>query len=61
MIFGIDQLLAVRFELTQRAFLVCTHQPAIAHNVGRHNGGKPAVSALLGHEFFPSLRRAEIE
>src|SRR5262249_14815745 len=46
---GIDQLLAVLLELVQRAFLVGTHQPAVAGNVADENSRKPAVNVLFTH------------
>ena len=46
---GVDQFLAVRLELAQRAFLVDAHQPAVAGNVARKNRGQSAVDAVFRH------------
>jgi hypothetical protein len=51
----IDQLFPVRFEQPQSTFFVGAHQPAVARNVGRHNGGEPAIDALFGHHFSQGL------
>jgi hypothetical protein len=39
---GIEKGVAMRFEITQRAFLVGTHQPRIARDIGGEDGGKAA-------------------
>ena len=47
---GDEQLL----EIAQRALFVQAHQPAVAGDVGRQDGGEPAFGALLlvhGSEF----------
>jgi hypothetical protein len=45
----INQFLAVRLELTKRAFLVGAHQPTVASNVASKNRGKPPVNAIFSH------------
>src|SRR5450631_1012133 len=47
----------MRLQLAKRAFLVNTHQPAIAGDVACHNRGKPAVNARLVHEYPPQSTR----
>ena len=46
---GIDQFLAVRLELAQRAFFVSAHQPAVAGDVAGQDRSQPSIDALLGH------------
>jgi hypothetical protein len=43
----LDQLAEVALQALQRAFLVAAHQPAVAGDIGRQNGGEPAFGALL--------------
>ena len=50
----IDQFLAMRFQLAERAFFVGAHQPAVAGNVGRENGGQPPFDASFDHKIFLS-------
>ena len=52
--FGIDQFLAMRFQLSKGSLFVNAHQPAVASNVGRQNGGKPPLDASLDHKIFLS-------
>ena len=50
----LDQLAEMALQALQRAFLVAAHQPAVAGDVGRQDGGEPAFGALLlvhGSEF----------
>ena len=50
---GIDQFLAMRLELAQRAFLIDAHQPAVAGNVGRQYRSQPAVDTVFRHLVAP--------
>ena len=43
----LDQLAEVALQALQRAFLVAAHQPAVAGDIGRQDGGEPAFGALL--------------
>ena len=54
---GIDQFLAMRLELAQRAFLVNAHQPAIAGDVARENRGQSAVDPVFRHVVAPRNQR----
>ena len=47
---GIDQFLAMRLQLSKRAFFVDAHQPAVAGDVARQNRGKPSFDARFSHE-----------
>jgi hypothetical protein len=40
----------MNLELAQRAFLVDTHQPTIAGNVGREDRSQSSFDALLVHD-----------
>jgi hypothetical protein len=51
---GIDQFVAVRFQLSKGSLFVNAHQSAVASNVGRQNGGKPPLDASLDHKIFLS-------
>ena len=51
---GIDQFPAVCFQLLKSSLFVNTHQPTVASNVGRQNGGKPPLDARLDHKIFLS-------
>ena len=51
---GIDQFLAMCFQLSKGSLFVNAHQPAVASNVGRQNGGKPPLDAGLDHKIFLS-------
>src|SRR5450631_63124 len=46
---GVDQFLAMRLELAQRALLVGAHQSAIVSDIGRENRGLPAIDPRLVH------------
>jgi hypothetical protein len=52
--FGIDQFLTMRFQLSKGSLFINTHQPAVASNVGRQNGGKPPLDASFDHKIFLS-------
>ena len=52
---GVDELLAMRFELAQRALFIDAHQPAIAGNVACPNRSQPAIDPV----FRPFSRPAE--
>ncbi len=43
---GLEHRAAMRVERAQRADLVAAHEPAIAHHVGHHDGGEPALDDL---------------
>ena len=49
----VDDLLPKGFQRRQRAALVAAHQPRVARDIGRHDGGK---AALLGHSGSPASR-----
>jgi hypothetical protein len=44
----------MRFQLSKGSLFVNAHQPAVASNVGRHNGGEPPLDASLDHKIFLS-------
>ena len=46
---GVDQLLAMRFQLAQRAFFVGAHQSAVTGDIARKNRGKPSINAVFNH------------
>jgi putative ABC transport system substrate-binding protein len=48
---GVDQFLAMRLELEQRAFLVDAHQPAVTGNVARPYGSQPTVHSFCRSYF----------
>jgi hypothetical protein len=50
-----DQLAAQCLEPAERAFLVGAHQPRIAGDVGRENGGEAAARA---HPLLPAAKRS---
>jgi hypothetical protein len=52
---GIDQFLAMRLELAERAFLIDAHQPTVSGDVASENRGQPAVNTVLGHKDRPDL------
>ena len=52
---GVDQFLAMRLELAQRAFLIDAHQPAVAGNVARPNRRKSAVDTVFRHLIAPKF------
>ncbi len=54
----VDDLLPNRLQRRQRAALVSPHQPRVARDVGRHDGGE---AALLGHSGMPAIRRPSSE
>jgi len=45
---GIKQGLPVSLELSERALLVGTHQPAVAGHIGRQDGCEPSFYAFRG-------------
>jgi hypothetical protein len=45
----IDQFLAMHLELAERAFLVGTHQPAIAGNIASHDRGQSPIQTVFRH------------
>ena len=45
----------MRLQLGERAFLVGTHQPAVAGHVGREDGHEPSLYSLAGQR--PSVVR----
>ena len=51
---GIDDFPAQGLQRRQRAALIATHQPRVAGDVGRDDGGK---AALLGHSGSPASRK----
>ena len=53
----LDQLVAMGPKTGRRLPLVGLHVPALADNIGREDGGEPALNALLGHEAVPSQLR----
>ena len=54
----VDHLLPKGFQRRQRAALVPAHQPRVARDVSRHDGGK---AALLGHSGRPARRKPSIQ
>jgi hypothetical protein len=50
---GVDELLAVRLELAQCAFLIDAHQPAVAGNIASENRRQPAIDSVFGHLVAP--------
>jgi hypothetical protein len=50
----------VRFEIAHRARFIRAHQGAVAGDVGRQNGGKPPLHALLRH-FGRTLAYARVK
>jgi hypothetical protein len=55
--FGVDQLSAIFLKARERACLICTHQPAIAGNVGSEYGGELAFDLIGSHGAWFPLRR----
>jgi hypothetical protein len=47
--FGINQFLAVGFQLLKGSLFVNTHQPAVTGSVGRQNRGKSTIYAVSNH------------
>jgi hypothetical protein len=45
----VHKLAAVRLKSSQRAFLVRAHQPAVATDIGRKDGGKATLDAFVVH------------
>ncbi|MGB5185065.1 MAG: hypothetical protein WBO12_23165 [Xanthobacteraceae bacterium] len=46
---GINEFLAMRFDLAQRAFLIDTHQSAVTGDVACKNCSEPSIDAIFGH------------
>ena len=46
---GIEELAAMLAKRAQRALLVGLHEPAVANDVGRQDGGKSTFNAFRGH------------
>ena len=46
---GVDQFLAMRFQLSKRALFVNAHQPAVAGHVAREDGGQPPFDPRFSH------------
>ncbi|HUL90270.1 MAG TPA: hypothetical protein VLU23_19070 [Pseudolabrys sp.] len=46
---GINEFLAMRFELAQRAFLINAHEPAVAGNIACPYRSKSAIDAVSRH------------
>jgi hypothetical protein len=46
---GVDQFLAMRLELAQRAFLIDAHQPAVTGNVACPYRSQSAVDTVFRH------------
>ena len=55
---GIDQLAAQCVELGERPLLVGLHQPRVAGQIGREDGGQSTLNALVGHPRGCPSRRA---
>ena len=47
---GIDEFTSVRLECCESAFLVNTHQAAVASDIGREDGSQPPFDPRLGHK-----------
>src|SRR5262245_1713696 len=52
----IEELAAMLPESTERAFLIGLHKPAVAHDIGRHNGCQPPLDLLFGQCYLPTCR-----
>jgi hypothetical protein len=52
--FRIDQLAATAAQPRQGAGLVRSHQTAVAGDIGRQDGCKPALDPLIGQRFLPA-------
>ena len=48
--FGVDQFLAMLFQLAQRAFFIGAHQSAVTRDIGSKNRGKPSIDAVFDHQ-----------
>ncbi len=48
--FGIDERFSESLEMSERAFLVGTHQTAIASDIRRQNSRQSPFHALVGHD-----------
>jgi hypothetical protein len=46
---GVDQFLAMRLKLAQRAFLIGAHQPTVAGDVASEYRSQSAVNAVFRH------------
>src|SRR5262245_2428317 len=51
--FGIDDFVAIHFERRVSAFLISAHQPAVACNIGREDGGQTPFDVRVGHMHRP--------
>jgi hypothetical protein len=51
--FRVDQLPAQRLEARQGAGLVPFHQAAVSRDIGRQNGGEPALDPLCARPALP--------
>ena len=45
---------AVEVQRLERAFLVRTHEPAVAGHIGGQDGGKPTLDLIDDHGVFPT-------
>ena len=53
--FRIDKFTPIGHERGKRAFLVGTHQPAVACNIGCQDGSQPSFDTRLRHKKRPDL------
>jgi hypothetical protein len=50
---GIKEFAPVRLKRSESAFLVNSHQPAVAGDIGRQDGSQPPFDSRLSHEDCP--------
>src|SRR5262249_53580931 len=51
--FGIDDFASIHFECGVSTLLISAHQPAVAGNIGREDGGQTPFDVRLGHSIVP--------
>jgi hypothetical protein len=55
--FWIDDFASIQFERRVSTFLISAHQPAVAGDIGREDGGQTPFDVRLGHSTVPGSRR----
>ena len=53
--FGIDDFVLIHFERRVSTLLISAHQPAVAGNIGREDGGQTPFDVRLGHKVVPDF------
>src|SRR5262245_16565252 len=56
--FGIDNFASINFERRVGTLLTDAHQPAVAGNIGREDGGQMPFNVRVGHSIVPDIEQS---